>query len=677
MRRVACSPMHRHNYRPDVDGLRAVAVLAVVIYHAGFGIVPGGYVGVDVFFVISGFLITGLIRQEIACAGGFDFSGFYVRRIRRLFPALFTVVLASGGFACLLYSPEELQRFATSMMSSIASVSNVHFWLQSGYFEASSSSKPLLHTWSLSVEEQFYLLWPLLIFWLVRKRSHAAPVILAAIALVSLTLNLGIHKASDLIALPPEDLSSAMFFLLPFRVFEFAIGGLLTWAPHRPEGNGASREFLLFAGLALLAYTFVTFTEETPFPTYNALVPCVGTAAIIYAGDTRFLGKLLSNPASVWLGQRSYSLYLVHWPLMVFAVQAGGEPTLANRVLLVAVGVGLAALLYRFVEVPWRTPRASDLRFKPTFGWAAVLSLLLIGTGGSMLHHRGWEWRIGAERQAYKLASGDFHQAQFGGTGIAERQLVPLGRSAASPVFVLAGDSFARQYANAMHERLSAQEIAAFGLFDNGCILGPGVTSYAKGVRDEECATQYDSLRALLTAHPTMGVVLAQRWNGYKERIGPRQGGERFELSDAEYAALITGQVEQLVRENGRSRNYVLVGTPAPLQGKTESLRDCLYRPAVFSSACSSEWPASNTTMNEALRHLAEKHENVTYLDPRDVLCAGGICHAVSDGHAVHSDRSHLSKKGGELVVRHFWQHFVQPPPGASMKLTSTATDER
>jgi peptidoglycan/LPS O-acetylase OafA/YrhL len=377
------------DYRPDIDGLRAVAVLSVLLYHVGFTSFSGGFVGVDVFFVISGFLITRLIVGEVA-RGTFSFANFYARRARRIFPALFFTLLACFCAAFVLFPPEHMRSFAGSLVYAVLSLSNVWLYRESGYFDADAIFKPLLHTWSLSVEEQFYLAWPLLLVWLCgRKHKAAAPALLVVLGISSLVL-----------AQRALDDPAAAFYFPQYRVVEFAAGAILVWlGAFRPRSDLVV-EALLLLGLALIAYSAFAFDTRTAFPGVHAMVPCMGAALVIFAGQARYLGRVLSNPLSVGIGLVSYSLYLVHWPLIVFyRYYRIVDLTPAERWMLVAVSIGAAVLMYRFVEKPFRRP-ARPLS-APAFGLAcAMCSLAICLPAADAWGNGGWSWRFAAAYEA-------------------------------------------------------------------------------------------------------------------------------------------------------------------------------------------------------------------------------------------------------------------------------------
>ena len=396
------------HYRADIDGLRALAVLSVLFFHLGFSDFGGGYVGVDVFFVISGYLITRLIRDEVVTTGSFSFSNFYLRRVRRLAPALlFTFALC---FACamVLFSPADLQRFAGALVHAVFSVSNFYFWMESGYFDAEITVKPLLHTWSLSVEEQFYLIWPVtLVFLLLKTPRYTIPVVLGLAGVVSLAINIDFYDGySPIVQAIAPSLSdwfaegpATIYFLAPFRVFEFAIGAGLVFLAERKSVNAVLAEALTALGLVMILVAVLMYTEATPFPTFYALVPCVGAALIIYfAGASRLCKLFLSNPVMVRLGLISYSLYLIHWPMIVFyGYYTKAELSLGERWTIVLVSIVAAELMYRWVETPVRNYSRSPKKAAPrrlvyaTALSAAVICVPAVGAWSN----QGWTWRFG------------------------------------------------------------------------------------------------------------------------------------------------------------------------------------------------------------------------------------------------------------------------------------------
>jgi len=388
-------------YRADIDGLRAVAILTVLLFHLGVSWMPGGFVGVDVFFVISGYLITAMIVGEYEQTRRFSYAGFYLRRLRRLGPALIFTLLVTAAVATALLAPHDLQRLGAGLVHAVTSLSNVLFWSQAGYFEADSETNPLLHTWSLSVEEQFYMVWPaLLVFLMARVSRKRLAKILSGLMVLSLALNLAFSQAvaervlADLSTDTAESLRAAVFFLTPFRIYELALGGILVFLPAVWPGSAWLRELMHVVGVVLIGIAAVYYSASMEFPSYNALLPCLGAALVIQAGNPRVMGRLLRNRAMVWIGLRSYSLYLAHWPLIVFmrywqldALSAG------QQILAGLVSLTIAAAMYRLVERPFRHGRTAGGGHGAGAGFvvaSGVLATILVLLGANQWGNRGW-----------------------------------------------------------------------------------------------------------------------------------------------------------------------------------------------------------------------------------------------------------------------------------------------
>jgi len=391
------------NYRADIDGLRAIAVLSVVFYHLGFEGFSGGFVGVDVFFVISGYLITNLIWQQ-SLKSSFSFSTFYLRRIRRLFPAILTTLLATLIGATLLMNEADFKRFGAELLFATTSVSNFYFWGEADYFDVAAGAKPLLHTWSLAVEEQFYLIWPaLILFVAIRTPSRKA-----LITLIGALFFLSIFIAELLTGknllfishhLPsifqPDNPQQTLFYLFPFRIFEFCFGAILVvFSNHRT--NKSIEELTLLIGLFLIAYSILFFDKGAEFPWPSALIPCLGTALCIYSGRAERVGTLLSNRPTVYIGLISYSLYLVHWPIIVFFQYYVFRPlSLMEQTILLTASILIAAASHRYVEMPFRNSNQ-----KNNTSFLLIVYLLTIGltiTSASIFTGGAWSSRTAAK----------------------------------------------------------------------------------------------------------------------------------------------------------------------------------------------------------------------------------------------------------------------------------------
>jgi peptidoglycan/LPS O-acetylase OafA/YrhL len=378
-------------YRPDIDGLRAVAVLAVLFYHANLAC-SGGFVGVDIFFVISGYLITGLVLKDFQ-EGRFSLVEFWTRRLRRIFPALCVVIILCLIAGWFFFMPIDFAALGLSVCAQLVLAANFYFWAHSGYFEHSSETMPLLHTWSLAVEEQFYLLFPLLLLGLRKLDRDLLFLVLGGIALLSFGLSVWWSHSH----------ASLNFYLLPTRAWELLLGGMATVLSLRKEPPPWLTEFLGWAGLLAIFVAIFSYNRYTPFPGAAALLPCLGAVMVIWSGQTQpsSIGKLLALPPVVFVGLISYSLYLWHWPLLVFARYL--TPHLLSetaRVALLLLSGLLATATWRFIEVPFRKGLIFPGRIQVWVGAGAMAGVLLVA-GLLINEYEGIPFRLPPEARAF------------------------------------------------------------------------------------------------------------------------------------------------------------------------------------------------------------------------------------------------------------------------------------
>ncbi|MEO8625332.1 MAG: acyltransferase, partial [Candidatus Limnocylindrales bacterium] len=384
-------PERGEHFRPDVEGLRALAVVLVLLYHANVPFFGGGYVGVDVFFVISGFLITGLLLRELDSTGRLSFSGFYARRVRRLLPASALTLLVTLVAAVLLLSPVRMPDVAADIASAGAYISNFRFGLAANdYFAANAAPSPVIHFWSLSVEEQFYFVWPtvLAILFAISRRLRVGRrglligmALLSAVSLLAGIWLTGVNQAWA-------------FYLLPTRAWELGAGALLAISAGHVRLPGRRPAVLMSTvGLAAVALAALLFTDQTAFPGYAALLPVVGTALVIFGGtrSETLPTRLLSLPPCTFLGGISYSVYLWHWPMLLFAgVVYGATLPLPLAALVALASIPVAAVTQRLVEKPFRAGRfiGTRARFNLSQAVASTLVIALLA-GAASVYARG------------------------------------------------------------------------------------------------------------------------------------------------------------------------------------------------------------------------------------------------------------------------------------------------
>jgi peptidoglycan/LPS O-acetylase OafA/YrhL len=355
------------NYRQEIDGLRAIAVLGVIFFHADLNLFSGGFVGVDVFFVISGYLITSIIMTELEL-NRFSLIHFYERRARRILPALFLVVFICILFALLWLLPDDMRSFSRSLVYVLMLISNIFFWSQSSYFDSAAELKPLLHTWSLAVEEQYYILLPLFLLLFTKTWKYSLLVALSVSFVTSLALAHYTAYAKPV----------AGFFLLPTRAWELLLGSIVAFYlnKERVKFSKNIREIGGALGLILIIYAATSYNNLTPFPSLYTLAPTVGAVLIIiFSTQTTTIGKLLGNNTLAGIGLISYSLYLWHWPLFVFARHKGIDTTdKVNLLFLVSIATVFSLITYKFIEIPFRdkTKIRANRFFLCTFSFSAL-----------------------------------------------------------------------------------------------------------------------------------------------------------------------------------------------------------------------------------------------------------------------------------------------------------------
>ena len=637
--RSGVTTISESKYRPDIEGLRAVAVLAVVLYHLGLPLIHGGFVGVDIFFVISGFLITRRIAEGLE-SGSFSFREFYLARVRRIFPAMMVTTLLSLVAASIVMSPGALQDLAGSAIAAIASVSNIYFWLDSGYFTADSSVKALLHTWSLGVEEQFYLLWPLVLAATFAFRRNALPIVIGVISIISLI-------AAELVM---GEAPSTAFFLMPFRVCEFGLGAIMVWLVRNWRPSPLVSEGAVALGLALMLTAVLLFDSSMRFPGITAVVPGIGAALVILLGaQSRLARVMLASPVAVGIGKISYSLYLVHWPLVVFseyALSRDLRPIEAGVALIACLG--LAAAMYVWVEQPVRKQQDGRFLVRPAMLLLTVGSLAAVAVVPALnASYTGWTWRLGDRASALAGISNprDFHVSYFGGAkcGLPRCETNP----AAERVAYLIGDSHARAYYAGLKVAFPDVNFVIYG--PNSCPMYTATMSQFDVYTDACLAARKLAFEEI--ARTPGPVFMAHHWAARMaspHRVNASDVPLEFGEDIGRFAAFVLEQVDDVER---------LIGTPVflvggvPRYGGQSSPFDCASRP-IPPGDCGKSPNSGYVAVQEAIT-VAFQSNGAQAIDPYDVLCDELSCRDADDQRrSMYSDRTHLSIWGSEYLVK-------------------------
>lgn len=492
-------------YRPDIDGIRAIAVLSVIFYHFAIPGFSGGFTGVDIFFVISGYLITNGIVKGID-SNKFTLSDFFLRRTRRLVPALLITITATFIASFFILAPKDLASLSGSVVYALAGISNIYFWMQSDYFDNFSSLKPLLHTWSLSVELQFYLVWPFYLIALcksTRNNYFRAAGILLFIILFSVLAIWFINVDS-----------SGAFYLTPFRMHEFAIGAVGVFISNVVK-NKSLNSFFYFIGILLVLYSIFFFNVHSiVFPGVYALVPCVGTLLMIISGRKTEISFVLSHRIPNYIGEISYSLYLVHWPVYVLCSYVFiFTPDLTQIVWMLILTIVLSNVIYFCIEKPFRNPHETKLSGSAFSLACALVGLVVLVPSASSWANNGWEWRLPEEiRMINQIDKKD----AFDYTWVEQRILAKkkgFEENSNKKKILVIGDSQSADLINIMLESglVDKEDVVARTIyFDCG-------TNF---VKDEESNKFFSTLNARTIAKPELiPICKAQMKNAMNEEL--------------------------------------------------------------------------------------------------------------------------------------------------------------
>ena len=656
-------PAHaRHGYRADIDGLRAIAVLSVVLYHLQAPGFRGGFVGVDVFFVISGFLIGGHIADEVA-AERFSLVAFYERRIRRILPALFVMLaLVLLAARLVLFWPDaaKLSPIAASVVTFTANLQIAG--ALGGYSYPYAQTSPLLHTWSLAVEEQFYLVFPLLILAIARFAGRRYVVWLTLLALLSFAVCIVAARIEPLRA----------FYLAPVRAWELFLGALVAIVPASGPRREQTRDALALFGLGLIGVAVVLFNSETPFPSEYALAPCVGAALVLHGrpGAGGLVGRFLGAGVCRRVGRWSYSLYLIHWPLLVFVRYGLAEPlSVPLKALVLAASIGLAALSWRFVEQPFRG-RGRLFTTGGIYAAAAGGAVLLLCAAFGLPRLYGGPGRYFPPPTHAQQACWDLDP------DIAARHSACRIGAAATPHAVLWGDSHTRALIPAVAAAFAAHGQAAMVFAQGGCppLLNvefgrpppPGIFARLGDALQRHrahCAPHNATALRWVAAHRIDTVILAAHWIAYADTAkvpsaaalhlaltvpnpsGLGDGAANFETNlAATLAALQRLGVRVFVVEDAPQQDFdvpFVLAADARLGRKP---------PPELSRAA---YDAQQAVATGVFERLHARYA-FTLLRPQDILCAGGACAVMRDGQTLYQDDEHLSPRGALALVPAF-----------------------
>ncbi|MEH6583835.1 MAG: acyltransferase family protein [Halioglobus sp.] len=652
-------------YRADIDGLRAIAVMSVLFFHSGSSIFSGGYVGVDIFFVISGYLITTIIVREIA-SDSFSISDFYERRFRRILPALTAVVLFSLLAGFFLLTPAYLMELGKSVIATTLFSSNFLFHSDAGYFDRAAEMKPLLHTWSLAVEEQYYIFFPLLLILIAKMDTRHYLrwlLVLGALSFISCVV-------------VTDSNASAAFYLIPSRAWELFLGSVLALNVLARTENRWARESLAVLGLGLIVYSVTCFTDDTVFPGIAAIAPTLGSALIIYAGinGQTSVSRLLSLRPFVFVGLISYSLYLWHWPIIVYTkIYSIAEPEAVTTTVMFIATFLISVLSWRYIETPFRKRSLCGSK-RSMLSASAIGSLVLVCGGLVVLLADGFPQRY-SQAIPERFSSYDTDWEHWKSCEKKSRKaeqmsdLCPLGAADKTSSFILWGDSHAKALASGLDMKAKEYQVTGAIAAKAGCppltgIDRPGQTS---------CHRFNQSMLALLADAPEIHtVILAARWTlSSKGTRYKNEGGEPVSLVDLQSpdadnlsnVALIEKGLQRTMDELRKmGKEVVLVGSVPDIGHEVPS---AYYVAEVSSrnlehliSPTRKEYLQRTGEVISLLEKL-EKTQSVYVVKPGPYLCNTDYCEVKAEGIPLYRDDNHLSTFGSRYIGRAYDEMFT------------------
>jgi peptidoglycan/LPS O-acetylase OafA/YrhL len=634
-------------------------VLAVVLYHFGLPYLTGGFVGVDIFFVISGFLIGGILWAELALTGTLSLKRFYLRRIRRLAPAFFTMAAVTTVFATLILLPFEFRDFGKELIAATVWLSNVLFYRGAGYFDTGEASKVLLHTWSLSVEEQFYIALPLTLLILKANRKLMIGVLVALWAL-SLVASISLTPSQP----------TATFYLFPFRAWELLSGVLLAVWGYQVKSSWAVHPTLSWIGIALLYASLLLIQPGPGFPGWQVLVPVLGTILILLNGaDRNPVNRVLASPVPVFIGLISYSLYLWHWPVLTLSTYwRDGYSGLLETLLWLGLAVALSVLSWALVEHPAR--RATLVPNNRLLIGSGAAAILALSVGAWAYRSDGAPDRFGAMARPHIDASADFLQDWSRCTTTTDGPLAGVETCAIGPAgppeVLIWGDSHLRFIMEGVAAAAEQAAIPGIIVWHAGCPPLFGLTkteNSATPAQDLDCLTDTQTLRAALPGMTSLNrIMLVGRWTYYAEGTGTgRDAANRITLAPAAGSSL-SGDTQAELYAAAMDATITELAT---LVGQIAVLRQVPELPGYDSRKIARMLVHGQLTQEQAMPLFVVQQEvlaarvaqaeapltqaaaagRITLIDTWTVLCSD-ICSAMQAGRSYYFDNNHLNNTG-------------------------------
>lgn len=612
--------MYNKKFRYDINGLRAVAVILVVIFHFSRDYLKSGFIGVDIFFVISGFLMTSIIFNGLK-DNTFSVVRFLKARAVRIVPALLFVIILLLGMGYFFLEPMSYQVLGKHAADSLLFISNLTYKSESGYFDLDTYSKFLLHTWSLSVEWQFYLIYPFLLLFFKKIFNENYGLIRRLVLLLCvLSFLYALHVSFK------RPVSA--YYMLYARTWELLVGAIVFLYPLN-IGQGHRRKIEI-SGLLLILTSLFFIDSETKWPGYMALLPVIGTGLVISANSSKsILSNVILNKVGLW----SYSIYLIHWPIIVFFKKLSIELHLISYLVLIAL---FSFLMYEFIE------KKRD--FKYTFVILYALTFIL----AFYVSYDGVKTR--ESNKKFQLTQREFHLNYYGGVGYDGGAVQYLNSDKESFKTLFYGDSLAWQYA----KYIDKSKHPSVSFFQNSCFSLP--TAYVTGLDKESCKNQFSTVRDFIAGSKGKNIVISQNWTASNITWLDMKGNEIKFKNTSSYQEFLKKELSYFIHEMGMDKQYFIVGKTVAMEA--EDSFTCLARKnlpvyKLIKTECLSEQPNNQReilAINIFLRDFSSQYRNVHFIDPNNALCQDNQCKLMINDEPVYSDKYHLSIYGAEIV---------------------------
>ncbi|VVO01992.1 hypothetical protein PS834_02740 [Pseudomonas fluorescens] len=626
------------SYRPDIDGLRAVAVLAVVFFHFNKEWLPGGFVGVDIFFVISGFLITGIVAKQVA-TGTFSFGDFYIRRVKRILPAAFFVTLCTLIFGLTFMLPEDSKALSISAIATTLSAANIYFWrfLDTGYFAASSDTVPLLHMWSLGVEEQFYLIWPALLL-ITYKLGGRSLTVATAFLLAAISFWYG---EKFLVSDP-----TFAYYMLPSRGGELLLGGITFFVCDSIKGKVGriGAEVIGCTGAALIVWSLAFIRETEGFPGFISLVPSLGAALVITSGSVgqTTVARTLSIRPMVAIGLVSFSLYLWHWPVLAFYRYAYGHLDLVGGLICLFLIIFFTLLSYFLVEKTFRNSKKTEkiklyVAAGTLVGLAALsVSGILLGGVLPLFSPTGYQEKLNKLKDNTGPAFEYPYVCQVGAKKeFLDNPKCVVGSEKNPPKTLLFGDSNAAHYMGFFKIIAENMEFSIRNIEHASCPPFPGTLSikYVDRGYKESCPAFNKMVRDVLYKYDT--IIIGGTW-------------PKYEKTSIDFEPDLRNTIEDFLKDG--KKVIIALRAPGFIGYDKACAEKSIKIPFLSCEKRSNYSDHGEIATNERIRKIASEYKNTTTLSLRNLICTNGTCSAYKNGIPLYYDEGHLSIPGSEIL---------------------------